>query len=133
MAAPSPPPLASPALRWGLGGALALLALLCHLGALQVPFVGDDTRIVIENASLQAPLRWGVILEYERFRPLTNLSYAFDAARTGAIEAPAFHWTNLVFHALFVALLFALALSRGLPWGGALLAGALVACHPLFV
>ena len=116
----------------GAAGALAVLTLLCHAPALGVPFVGDDTRIVVQNPSLQPPLRAGVVLSYERFRPHTNASYALDAA-LGGITSRGFHRTNLLLHLAFVLLLYALALSRGAGVGGAALAAGLVGLHPLFV
>ena len=114
-----------------MAGALALLTLLCHAPALGVPFVGDDTRIVVENASLRPPLSLEAVVRYERFRPHTNASYALDAA-LGGIHAPGFHRTNLLLHVAFVLLLYALALSRGAGAGGAALAAALVGLHPFF-
>lgn len=116
----------------GLAAGLVALTLVSHLAALEVPFLGDDQRIVVENASLRAPLRVGVVLEYERFRPLTNASYALDAA-LGGVEPRGFHRTNLLLHLLVVLLVFALALERRLSAGGSALAAALVAAHPLFL
>jgi tetratricopeptide (TPR) repeat protein len=110
-----------------------MAALLCHLPALGVPFVGDDTRIVVENPSLRPPLRAGVVLRYERFRPLTNVSYACDTALAGRVEARAFHRTNLALHAAVVLLLYLLVLSRGGGLASAGLAAGLVALHPIFL
>src|SRR5262249_28726875 len=88
-------------------GVAALLAGAAYLNALGNPFVYDDYRTVIDNASI-AKLDLYSIVVHNLTRPLINLSYAIDRALWGA--APfGFHVTSVLLHAANVILLFHLA------------------------
>jgi tetratricopeptide (TPR) repeat protein len=120
--------------RWA-SLALGALAVLVHLAALGLPFVYDDGRTVTHNPSLRADL--GYALVYERFRPLTNLSYYADAQLWGLGEAWGFHLTGVLLHGLIVVLLFHVVYEPSRSQAGAAKAAALaagiLAVHPLFV
>lgn len=116
---------------------------LVYLNALDNPFVYDDYRMVVENRSLLDLTRPATIIVHEVTRPFVNLSYALDRAVWGP-EPFGFRLTNVLLHALNVALLLALAVrlardqdaNRTLATGSAphaisLVAGALFALHPM--
>lgn len=135
-----------PAAAWAW--AFAALAAALYVSALLNPFVYDDVRTVVENPSLRDLSNWRYLLDFNRFRPVVNLSYALDVALWG-FEPLGFHLTNLLLHALDAALFFllvrGLVSDRGDPAaadGGsprmvesprlvALFAAALFAAHPL--
>jgi protein O-mannosyl-transferase len=75
--------------------------------ALPNPFVYDDERTIVTNASLTTLSNWRAILWGDISRPLVNLSYAVDYAANG-LDPGTFHATNVGLHALTVILLFAL-------------------------
>jgi len=67
--------------RWlpiALCAAAGLLAIGVYLNALGNPFVWDDRRMVVENASIRPPLDARAVFFQDRFRPLVNLTYALD-------------------------------------------------------
>jgi cytochrome c-type biogenesis protein CcmH/NrfG len=84
---------------------LALAAILPYLRALPNPFVYDDVRTVVTNASLTDLSDLRRILWHDVKRPLVNLSYAIDHAAWG-LGPVGFHLTNAVLHAGAVVLLF---------------------------
>jgi len=124
----------------GLAGASALL----YLTSLAIPFIYDDFRMVVENRSIRDLSDLRAVLLLEITRPLLNLSYAIDRAVWGP-QPFGFHLTNLLLHALNVALLFQLAyrmaaddearhagqLNETGPEAVAVTAGALFAVHPM--
>jgi Flp pilus assembly protein TadD len=91
--------------RWAWGLLPVGLAALVYINALHNPFVYDDHRLILENPSLLQPRNfWGLIL-HERTRPVVNISYAVDRALWGP-QPFGFHLTNLILHAVNVALFF---------------------------
>jgi tetratricopeptide (TPR) repeat protein len=89
----------------------ALLALLVYLNALFNPFVYDDHRVILENASLSSFGNWRAILVHDMTRPLLNFSYAVDYAIWNGPRPFGFHLTNVLLHAANVVLLFNLAVA----------------------
>ena len=81
--------------------ALATLACLPFLPALDGPFVYDDKVEVIGNQAIRVFENWRAVLGYNVSRPLLALSYAFDWERAG-LEPRAYHITSLAVHALCV-------------------------------
>src|SRR5437870_4581859 len=87
---------------------VAALAVAVYLEALPHPFVYDDLLSVVANPSLGDPGNWRALLLHDRFRPLVNLTYAFDFARAG-LDPLAFHVTGVALHALNALLVAVLA------------------------
>src|SRR3974390_1770103 len=90
-------------------GAAALLAVALYTVALHNPFV---YHTVVGNRSIQVLGSLRAIVWHDVARPLTNFSYAIDYRIWGGGPF-GFHLTNLLLHALNVALLFQLALALG--------------------
>jgi protein O-mannosyl-transferase len=118
---------------------LALTTLLAYLPATHNGFVNyDDPDYVTHNQVVQNGLTWAGIQwafttwHASNWHPLTWLSLMLDAQLFG-LNAGAFHFVNVLFHAANTALLFLLLfrLTRSL-WSGAFIA-ALFAWHPLHV
>jgi hypothetical protein len=118
--------------------ALMVLAGALYVKTIDYPFVFDDRAAVVENDSIRAPVRLRRLMGHNPTRPLVNLSYALDHARSG-LRPRAYHVTNIVLHALNVGLLFMLvrraaldaARGGGTPLVTATLAAALFAVHPV--
>jgi hypothetical protein len=98
----------------------------------------DDRKYVTENPWVARGLalesiRWAFTTFYfTNWHPLTWLSYMLDFELYG-LDAAGFHASNVVLHALNVALVFrVLARATGRTWPSALVA-ALFAAHPLHV
>jgi len=90
--------------RW-LPLAAAVLACAAYFNALDNPFVYDDHDTVIGNRSLADLSNFRFILIYTPFRPLVNVSYAFD--RLFWDYRPAgYHLTNIALHVVVVVLLY---------------------------
>lgn len=87
--------------------ALAVAALAAYVRALPYPFVYDDLRTVVTNASLTDVSNWRAILWHDVTRPLVNLTYAIDHAAWG-LDPRGFRAGNVALHAVAVVLLFAL-------------------------
>ena len=117
-----------------LAPALAVLAGLVYLNALDNPFVFDDQRLVMDNPSLRDLSNFVFVLVFERFRPLINLSYALDYQVWG-LNPLGYHLTSLGLHMVNVVLLFflveAAGAEKGAARGLAALAAGLFAVHPL--
>ena len=92
---------------WLLALVAAALGGIVYLNTLDHPFVYDDERTVVENASLRDP-NLIALLAWERFRPLINLTYALDF-QLGELEPQGYHLTSIFLHMLHVALLFLFA------------------------
>jgi protein O-mannosyl-transferase len=110
-----------------------------YLNALHNPFLYDDYRTIVENASIRQVSDVRAIVLHEVTRPLVNMSFAIDEAVWGSTPF-GFHLTSVVLHAANVALLFLLASRlaadgardrRGNPTLTAFLAAAPFAVHPL--
>lgn len=83
----------------------ALLAVVLYVPTLESPFVYDDLVEVVGNESIRDVGDVGRIVLAYPTRPLTNLSYAIDFARTG-LNPFAYHVTNVLLHALNIVLVF---------------------------
>jgi protein O-mannosyl-transferase len=126
--------------RW-IWAAIALLALLPHLGGLRNSFVFDDRGVIVNNPAVTGfDLRsiwtrpyWPTLSGANLYRPLTSTTFAVDW-KIGGGSSGAFVATNLLIHA--AATLAALALMRRLfpkrP-GVGLATVAIFAVHPLHV
>lgn len=89
------------------GALIAIAALTIYHNSLQGPFVFDDFRSIVENASIRSlwpvwsvlspPLKGGV-----QSRPIVNLSLALNYA-AGGLDVVGYHLFNLAVH-IFVAL-----------------------------
>ena len=90
--------------RW-LPLAAVLLACVAYFNALDNPFVYDDHDTVIGNRSLTDLSNLRFILVYTPFRPLVNVSYAFDRWLWD-FRPIGYHLTNVVLHVLVVVLLY---------------------------
>src|SRR5262249_21012119 len=84
-----------------------LAAILVYTNALGNPFVYDDHRLILENASLRNLADVRALLLHDASRPLVNLSYALDYALWNT-RSFGFHLTNLLLHLLNITLLFRL-------------------------
>jgi hypothetical protein len=122
---------------WLAPAAAALLACLAYFNALNNPFVYDDHDTVVANPSLVDLSNVKFLFLYSRFRPIVNLSYAFDRWLWG-YRPLGFHLTNLALHAVVIVLLYVwvrrLLSDAGVGLGrgpGAFTAAALFAVHPM--
>lgn len=87
--------------------AATILAGLVYLNALSNPFVLDDNRTVVDNASITDITNLRAVVGHDVTRPLVNLSYAIDRRLWG--PAPfGFHMSSVLLHMLNVCLLFQL-------------------------
>jgi tetratricopeptide (TPR) repeat protein len=123
------------------GAAVAVLAAgVVYINALHAPYVYDDYRTILSNASLTPPLDWRALLFFDLTRPVTNLSFAVDHLVWKTMPF-GLHVTNVLLHMLNTALVFALArrVARDSTRAGARLderavafmTSALFAVHPL--
>ena len=118
---------------------LALVTLLAYLPVVRNGFVNyDDQTYVTENPVVQKGLTWtGIQWAFTtghggNWHPLTWLSLMLDDELFG-INAGAFHFVNVLFHAANTVLLFVLLWRlAGALWPAAFIA-ALFAWHPLHV
>jgi tetratricopeptide (TPR) repeat protein len=143
--APSPelrklPPGAPAWQVWIVAAALAVLAFLCYLPALDGEFVNwDDTVYVTDNMHVRDGLTgetaaWAFTsIEQSNWHPLTWLSHAADVSLYGYVDARGHHLTTVILHALNTGLWAVVLwrLTRRL-WPSAVVA-ALFALHPLHV
>ncbi len=99
-------------------------------------FVFDDWSLVIENEVVTwSPMRASALLGFVpgsiTYRPVRIFSYMVDHAVAGGLDPAFFHASNLVFHALTVLTLYALAFALLGSIAAAWFAAALFAVHPL--
>ncbi len=97
-----------------------------YLRSLTNDFVFDDRGLTVENPMVIHP-SWNIFLSY---RPLRNISYAFDYWVFGAGPA-GFRFMNIVYHALMVVLVFLFVSILSRKTVAALVAAALYAIHPV--
>jgi hypothetical protein len=90
-----------------LAAAAALMAAIVYLNAVNNPFVYDDRRVVLENYSIRDLSNIRALFLNDVFRPVVNISYALDYARSG-LDPFGYHVTSLLLHASNVVLLFLL-------------------------
>ena len=112
------------------GGIAMAMALLVYVNALHNPFVYDDYHTVITNASIVTLTNLGAIVMHDVTRPLVNVSYAVDRVAWGP-GSFGFHLTNVLLHALNVALFAAVVRKMRLGRGAAFAASTLFAVHPI--
>lgn len=127
--------------RWILWVALAVLAVVPYLGALDNDFVFDDRVVVLKNpmvvefrvGEIFAKPYWWASPATGLYRPLTTLGFAIDYAIGKGSAAP-FIAVNILLHAASTLLAF-LLLRRLFPdrLGIGWCAAALFAVHPLHV
>ena len=96
-----------PWLPYALAAVAAAMAALVYLNALDNPFVYDDHRVVLENYSIRDLSNVRALFLNDAFRPVVNISYALDYARSG-LEPFGYHLTSLLLHMANVVLLFVL-------------------------
>lgn len=115
---------------------VVLLALLAHGAAIRLGWTGwDDTAYVTNNPQMTEPGGLAAIWtarDSEQYYPLTFTVYWFEHRLFGD-EAAGYHVVNVLLHAMNAALVLAMARRLGLPWGGAVVAAGLFACHPVQV
>ncbi len=96
-----------PWLPYALAAVAAAMAALVYLNALDNPFVYDDHRVVLENYSIRDLSNVRALFLNDVFRPVVNISYALDYARSG-LAPSGYHLTSLLLHMANVVLLFVL-------------------------
>ena len=118
---------------------LAAATLAVYSRAVRNPFLHvDDHNYVTENPQVQAGITWQTFTwalttaAAENWHPLTWLSHALDCQLYG-LNPAGHHSTNILLHALNVALLFLLLLRATGATGRSLLVAALFALHPINV
>ncbi len=119
---------------------LAVATLALYSPAIRHPFIFnyDDDVYVLNNAHVKAGLHWQTIrwaltsTEYSNWHPLTWLSHATDCQLYG-LNPPGHHFTNVLFHALNVVLIFLLLVYATRAPGRSFLVAALFAIHPFNV
>jgi protein O-mannosyl-transferase len=121
---------------------LVLLSGCLYLNTLDGAFVYDDLGGIVSNESIRNPARVGRLLRHNPTRPLVNVSYAIDYARS-QLNPRAYHVTNIALHVLNVSLLYLVVCAAGDDWRkrredltfnapvAAFTAAALFAAHPI--
>jgi tetratricopeptide (TPR) repeat protein len=113
------------------GLAIALLTLLAYLPALRAGFVWDDDHHFSANPAMTAPGGLaGLWTSHQFYYPLTSTTW-WAMRRLFGLQPVPYHLLNILLHGLNAILLWRLA--RRLAIGGAWLAGAIFALHPVFV
>ena len=143
--APQPRSRLSPAVRTTLAGlVLAAMAVAVYLPATRCGYIWDDDAYILENKTLRsAGGLWAIWTQPQsipQYYPLVHTSFWLQLRLQGAdITKPddaaraagGFHIVNILLHAGAAVLLWRLL--RALGVGGAWLAGALLAVHPVCV
>ena len=102
---PSPP---SRGRYWWLATIAAIYSGLIYLNALHNPYVYDDNRTVLNNASIEDITNVRHIVFREMTRPVVNFTYALDRAIWPS-QPIGHHTTSVLLHVVNVLLLFRLA------------------------
>ena len=124
----------------GLTVAYAAFGLLVYRGALNGPFISDDSMYITSNPFLGMPVAEMVVAVFEptgesrhyaggNYAPVMHVAHAVEA-RLFRGDTRGYHIVNVFVHALNGALLFALLLRAGLPQAVGLAASALFVFHP---
>src|SRR3984957_9193155 len=119
---------------------LAVATLALYSPAIGHPFIfnHDDDIYVLNNSHVKAGLQWKMIrwaftsTEYSNWHPLTWLSHATDCQLYG-LNPTGHHFTNVLFHAMNVVLIFLLLVYATRATGRSFLVAALFAIHPFNV
>lgn len=93
---------------WWLASIAAIYSGLIYLNALHNPYVYDDNRTVLNNASIEDITNVRHIVFREMTRPVVNFTYAVDRAIWPS-QPFGHHTTSLLLHVVNVLLLFRLA------------------------
>ncbi|MBI3725908.1 hypothetical protein HY251_18420 [bacterium] len=121
---------------------MAALAALVYAGTLRGGILQyDDAYFILYPEAVRAPSVRAVLATlvepvWGSYHPLHILSYTLDACVAGAFgieRAVAFHFMNVVYHAICAALVVRAARRFGVRESGALAAGLLFAVHPSHV
>jgi len=124
----------------GLTVAYAAFGLVVYRGALNGPFISDDSMYITSNPFLGLPVAEMVVAVFEptgesrhyaggNYAPVMHVAHAVEA-RLFRGDTRGYHIVNVFVHALNGALLFALLLRAGLPQAVGLAASALFVFHP---
>jgi tetratricopeptide (TPR) repeat protein len=137
MSAASKPPGSSPSLVlgtenryvWIAGASLLLLVAACYANGLGNGFVFDDNLLVLNDARVRSLVNLPGLVR-DSYRPLRNITYAFDFAIWG--DRPfGFHLTNILIHLANTLLVFSLFRRFGVDLVLAALGALIFAVHPL--
>ncbi|RDD41284.1 Transmembrane and TPR repeat-containing protein 4 [Trichoplax sp. H2] len=92
---------------------IACLAIACYINSLPGEFVFDDVEAItgnqdlLPNTSFSALFHhdfWGTPIDsihsHKSYRPLTVLSFKLNSMMMGKLNAQAFHWVNIILHAI---------------------------------
>jgi tetratricopeptide (TPR) repeat protein len=126
-----PDGLASPRRQILLAAAIAAIAVLAYLPAMQGGFLWDDYYFVKDNWLIQAPdglHRFWFTTQAEDYFPLTS-STLWAEWRLWGDHAAGYHATNVLLHAAAAVLVWRVLRRLAVP--GAWLAGVLFAVHPV--
>ena len=122
-----------------LGLVLVIAAVVLYYPAIHHPFVNyDDDVYVTENAHVQSGLNWDTVewafttYYAANWHPVSWLSHALDC-QLFQLDPTGHHATNVLLHALNVALLFWILLRATGFTGRSLMVAALFALHPINV
>ncbi len=122
-----------------LGLVLVVATLVLYYPAIHHPFVNyDDAGYVTENHHVQSGLTWDTVAwaftsyEQANWHPVTWLSHALDW-QLFQLDPAGHHGTNVLLHALNVALLFWILLQATGSAGRSFMVAALFALHPINV
>ncbi len=107
---------------WKLCSAFALLGVLPYLAGIQADFVFDDQNAILGNSMVTGDFDLLAIFQHDfwgleasksigSYRPLTVLTFTLDY-RTGDGAPWAFHLSNLLFHGIACASIFAYLANR---------------------
>jgi tetratricopeptide (TPR) repeat protein len=121
--------------RWAVGAAVAI-AFGAYARTCGYQFVYDDAHVIQNRELLHSLANWRAIItstwwEYALYRPLTQLSFAWDWWLSGG-DPRVFHLVNVLIHAAVTALVYLLA-RGGLGPVGAGATAILFAVHPVHV
>ena len=133
-------PFAQPAKRTLLLGLVLIVATLAlYYPAIHHPFVNyDDDGYVTENVHVKAGLTWETVewaftsYDQANWHPVTWLSHAMDC-ELFQVDPAGHHVTNILLHAVNVALLFWILLQATGFMGRSFMVAALFALHPVNV
>jgi tetratricopeptide (TPR) repeat protein len=122
-----------------LGLVLVVATVVLYYPAIQHPFVNyDDDVYVTQNVHTQTGLNWDTVAwafttyDAANWHPLTWLSHASDC-QLFQLDPAGHHATNVLLHALNVALLFWVLLQATGSTGRSFMVAALFALHPINV
>ncbi|MGC4073947.1 MAG: tetratricopeptide repeat protein [Nibricoccus sp.] len=126
------PQTQSSKLAWLSALLLVLAVVFAYQPAWDAGFIWDDDHYVTQNELLSAPdgLKriWFSTDSPSQYFPLVYTTFRLEHALWG-LHAPAFHWVNILLHAVNALLVWRLLRQLGVP--GAWLGAAIFALHPV--